>query len=241
MRSGRLPTHSGDMSDLQLDVRRARRLTGSAWWAVATGVSGIVANVLLVIFFALSAPYGLALPAFAWSGSANDVAVAIQFATFIPVGVGLARYLPDTQLISVATVVGVVAMTCVAGLQALLVANLLSFDEMRLVIPAMAVVFGWLVVVSSAGHRHRCLPRMVTRSGLLLGATFLVGMVLFGSAALMSQALVGRVALLVPGIVLGAIGWFGLPVWPLLLARRVFAPPGKPSEITSGTNKGGAS
>ena len=197
--------------------------TASAGWAFGCAVAGLIANVLLIMFFALSAPYGAGLPAVDWSGTANDVMVAVQFGTFVPVALGTAVRLPRSRAVVGTTVVGIAAMLMVTVLQLLLVLGALSFEvQIELVMPAMIVVFVWLITVNSVAHRHRSLPCVITRSGLLIGAAFLVGMVFYGAAQLMTEGTFGRLAILAPGIFFGALGWLALPAWPWLMSRRVF-------------------
>jgi hypothetical protein len=40
-----------------------------------------------------------------------------------------------------------------------------------------------------------------------------------------------QLAFVVPGLIIAAPGWLALPVWPLVLARRVFSKP--PSHISN--------
>ena len=208
------------VSTTRLSEANRAPLRGVAGWGSACGIAGLIANVLLIVFFALGAPYGLALAAFEWSGSANDVMVAVQFGLFVPVATGLARCLPRSAAMRVATTVGVTAMAGVVVLQVALVVGVLEFDvQVRLVLPMMSLVFVWLLVLCSTAHRSRLLPRPLTRLGLLVGAAFLVGIVLYAASALLARGSVAQGVLLVPGIVLGTVGWLGLPLWPLLLAR----------------------
>ena len=76
-------------------------------------------------------------------------------------------------------------MVAVAILQLLLVAGVLEFDVQ--VVPVVAtflVVYAWVIAVSSTGHRHGTLPRSVTRFGLLLGASYPVGLVIAAAGLL---------------------------------------------------------
>jgi hypothetical protein len=68
------------------------------------------------------------------------------------------------------------------------------------------------------GHRSGTLPRSVTRFGLLLGASFPLGLLIMtpGLLGWGSPAQLAWVA---------ALGWLALPVWPLVLARRVLNRP----------------
>ena len=201
-------------------------------WALTSGITGLVANVLLVLFFLLAQPFGLNGPLaepgqdFMWLGSANDVVIIVQFLTFIPVALALRRWLPPTRSVRLVTAAAVVAMAAVAILQLLLVIGVLEFDvQVVLVAATFLVVYAWMIAVSSTGHRHGTLPRSVTRFGLLLGTSYPVGLVIAAAGLLFPSGSATQLAFVVPGVVIAAIGWLGLPVWPLVLARLVFSKP----------------
>jgi hypothetical protein len=207
-----------------------QRTAGPALLALTSGITGLVANVLLVLFFLMGQPFGVDGPLaeagqdFMWLGRANDVVIIVQFLTFIPVALALRRWLPPTRSMRVATAAAVGAMMAVAILQLLLVAGVLEFDvQVILVVAMFLVVYAWVITVSSTGHRHGTLPRSVTRFGLLLGVTFPVGLVIAGAGLLFPGGSPAQLAFVIPGVAIAAIGWLGLPVWPLVLARTVFS------------------
>jgi hypothetical protein len=209
-----------------------QRTAGPVLWALTSGITGLLANVLLVLFFLLARPFGVDGPLaeagqdFMWLGSANDVVIIVQFLTFIPVALALGRWLPPTRSMRVATAAAVGAMVAVAVLQLLLVAGVLEFDvQVMFVVATFLVVYAWMIAVSSSGHRHGTLPRSVTRFGLLLGTSYPVGLVIAAAGLLFPWGSAAQLAFVVPGVVIGAIGWLGLPVWPLILARLVFSKP----------------
>jgi hypothetical protein len=209
-----------------------QRITGPARWALTSGITGLAANALLVLFFLLAQPFGVNGPLagagqdFMWLGTANDLVIVVQFLTFIPVALALRGWLPPLQSVRLATAAAVGAMVAVAILQLLLVAGVLEFDiQVMLVVATFLVVYAWVIVVSSTGHRHGALPRSVTRFGLLLGVSFPVGLVIGAAGLLFPWGSPAQLAFLIPGVAIAAIGWLGLPVWPLVLARLVFSKP----------------
>ena len=108
----------------------------------------------------------------------------------------------------------------------LLVIGVLKFDvQVVLVAATFLVVYAWVLAVSSTGHRHGTLPRSVTRFGLLLGVSYPVGLVIAAAGLLFPSGSAAQLAFVVPGAVIAAIGWLGLPVWPLVLARLVLSKP----------------
>ncbi|MFP5283854.1 MAG: hypothetical protein ACLGIF_10440 [Actinomycetes bacterium] len=194
--------------------------------ALATGVLGLAANVLLTLFFLLAEPFTGHTNRFSWLGPANDVVLVGQFAAFVPVALALRRRLPATRVSQIFTGAAVLAMAAVIVLQLLLVAGLVDFDlQVVLVSAAFLVVFAWVFAVSSIGHRSGTLPRLVTRAGLLLGALYPVGLLVAAPGLVFTWGSAPQLAFVLPGVALGSIGWLGLPVWPLLLARHVFSQP----------------
>jgi hypothetical protein len=209
-----------------------QRTAGPVLWALTSGITGLVANVLLVLFFLLAQPFGVSGPLaepgqdFMWLGSANDMVIVVQFLTFIPVALALGRWLPPTRSMRIAMAAAVGAMVAVAILQLLLVAGVLEFDvQVVLVVATFLVVYVWLIAVSSTGHRHGTLPRSVTRFGLLLGVSYPVGLVIAAAGLFFPSDSAAQLAFVVPGAVIMAAAWLALPLWPLVLARLVFSKP----------------
>jgi hypothetical protein len=203
-----------------------QRTTGPQVWAITSGITGLAANLLLVLFYLLAQPFGGMRQNFTWLGSANDWVIVVQFLALVPVALALPSWLPPTRSVRLATAVAVVAMVGTAVLQLLLVAGVLGFDvQVWLVVPLFLLIYGWVLVVSSSGHRHGTLPRPVTRFGLLLGVCFPVGLLVAAAGLPFGWGSVAQLAFGIPGIVIGAASWLALPVWPLLLARLVFNTP----------------
>lgn len=101
--------------------------------------------------------------------------------------------------------------------------------QVRYVMGFLVVLYGWLLAVSSIGHRANALPRSVTRFGLLLGVSWpaallltLAGLLIGGVDLSAQQFGMPGVLLVIPAVILGFINWLALPVWPLLVAATVF-------------------
>lgn len=200
-----------------------QRIGGPRLWAWASGIAGLLANLLLVLFFLLARPFSEVHNSFGWLGTANDWVMVVQFLAMIPVAVALRRWLPPTRLVQVITAIAVVAMVIVAVLQLLLVAGVVEFDvQVLLVVAAFVPVYAWVFLASSVGHRTTALPRSVTRFGLLLGASGPLALLITAAGYLIGSASGHPVAAVAPGLLLGALSWLALPVWPLILARLVF-------------------
>jgi hypothetical protein len=201
-------------------ARRTAADTRARWSALVSGAAGVVANVLLVLFFALAAPFSAEPSALSWLGPANDWVMVPQFLALVPVALAVGRRLPARRSMVAVTAVGGTAMAATAVAQLLLVTGLLAFDiEVVLVVAAMLLIYLWLIAVSLAGHRSATLPRPVTRIGLLLGTSVPAGAALVAAGLLVPEP--ARWALFVPGLAIGGAGWLALPVVPLLIARHV--------------------
>lgn len=189
--------------------------------ALVSGLAGVAANVLLAAFFVRAA--GLGLAQHGWLGTANDALVMLQFLALVPVAVALPSWLPPVRSVRIATAAGVVGMGLVAVLQLLLILRVLTFDlQVLLVVAAFLPVYGWVLAVSSAGHRSGALPRSLTRFGLVQGVGFPVGLVIFAAGLPFGWGSNAQLPFAVAGGVLAGLSWLALPLWPLLLARQVF-------------------
>lgn len=185
-------------------------------WAVLSGLAGLVANVLLILFFALARPWADELSPFGWLGPANDALVVVQFAALVPVALAVHARLGGRPGRG-ATAAGVAAMAGVVVLQLALIAGLLTFEvQVWAVLVCFAVTFGWVLAASRAGRG--VLPRSAVRLGTTVGAGFLAGLALAGAGMLLPPG-PGRYVLWGLAGVAGVVGWLGFPVWPLLLAR----------------------
>jgi hypothetical protein len=220
--AGWLPT---DPDDVLTTVHLSEQRIGApSQWAWISGIAGLVANVLLALFYLLAQPFSEVQNSFGWLGTANDWMITVQFLAMVPVALDLRRWLPLSRLVRVSTAIAIAAMVAVAALQLLLIAGVLDFDvEVLPVVATFLLVYAWVFLVSSVGHRHGLLPRAVTQFGLLLGAAFPLGLLITAAGYLIGSAFGHPFAFASPGIVLGALGWLALPVWLLMLARLVFS------------------
>jgi hypothetical protein len=193
-------------------------MTRTPRWAVLSGIAGLVANVALILFFALSRPWTSEVSGFAWLGPANDATIVVQFAALVPVALAAGARLGLARGV---TATGVAAMVAVVALQLVLLAGLLAFDvQVWAVTVCLAVTFGWVLAASRTGRAAR--PRSVVRLGTTVGAGFLAGgAVLALGLALPAGSPVQYVVCGLGGLA-ALVGYLGFPVWPLVLARTVF-------------------
>jgi hypothetical protein len=192
-------------------------MTSAPRWARVSGVAGLVANVVLILFFALARPWTTGGGA-AWLGPVNDVALVVQFAALVPVALTVHARL---HLGRTVTATAVAAMVVVVLLQLALLTGLLAFEvQVWAVTAGIAVTFGWVLVSSRAGRA--ALPRPVVRFGTTVGGGFLAGGAVVALGLLLPSGSVAQYAVCGLGGLVGLVGWLGFPVWPLVLARTVF-------------------
>src|SRR4051794_41949355 len=107
--------------------------------ALISGATGIAANVLLALFFALAEPFADSPNGAAWLGPANDWLMVPQFLALVPVATAIGRRLPATRWVRVLTLAGVAAMAGIVLAPLALVLGALSFDvQIGFVVAAVA-------------------------------------------------------------------------------------------------------
>ena len=195
----------------------------AACGAVIGGVSGIVANLALMGFFALSRPWQPATQ-WAWLGPANDVTGAVSTAALIPVVIYLDRVLPRNRLLTVfgtAGILGMAGLTVVAPLMLSGVVTLMvQFVVAGVALPAM---FGWLLVVNRVGRREGVFPVALANFGERVGVAALVATGIAGMALVVPPGSVPQNVLLGIAAIVGLPAYVAFPVWPIRLARTVLA------------------
>lgn len=224
-----------------------------ARFALAAGVLGLIANSLFVAFWLITYPYWFDLT-WGWLGPASDTVGIGMLLTLIPVVIGVRRLLPPSRTLTALTSAVAVALASMAVLQLAGTQGLLEWGVlMRIVVALLVPVYGWLILVNSVAHRTDALPRSVTRLGLVLGVLWPAGLLLMLAGLLLGGSdpdylefgLPGGL-LMAPGMLLGALGWLALPVWPLLLGRtalrrpRVGPPAGSSAPVESSATDRGA-
>lgn len=199
------------------------RLLGSVdRWALVAGVTGCVANGLLLTLWTVAIPGNAA---YEWTVPANDVTGAVATAATLPVVFGLTRHLGDTtglRFLARAAVGGGVAMVVSAGL---LVAGAISFEAGfvagAIYIPAL---FGWTYAAGRAARRTGRLTPRLAFGAEALGLATLVAMPLAGVAALLPPGSGLRYAVGAACLGPGLAGFVGHPLWLLGLSRHLASP-----------------
>jgi hypothetical protein len=189
-----------------------------ARWALLSGVLGVIANLLLIAFYALSQPWQPGERPYGWVGATNDVFVTAQYAALVPVGFALRAALQRHQLRWVAWL-GIAAMMLVVLLQALLLVGVMKFNVEGIAVSlCLAVAFGWMLAVVRTGNRERVFSGRLATFGTALGVTFVMGLALVGLALLLPKWSVPQYAAFGIGGAFGLFAWLGFPLW-LVWAR----------------------
>ena len=201
----------------------------AAGFAYATGATGILANVFLIVFYAL---FGLQAgrpdaqsslgSATELAGSASDLVGSLATAFMIPVTLALARYLPQRRAARFTQAVGLMAMAILTVGGPLLVLGVLAFEvETPIAMAAWIILSLWLLLVNRWLRLAVALPVRLARLGELLGAGTLAGYVVVGLGLLLPWMSWAQLVVFGIGVLIGLPAWLGIPVWFVLLGRHL--------------------
>ncbi|NUT33329.1 MAG: hypothetical protein HOV79_09660 [Hamadaea sp.] len=184
--------------------------------ALTSGVVGFVADVFLVLYYAVAKPWQ-ENPAESWFGTANDVLIIVQFGLLAVVVLGLARAVgaPRVRPWSIAAAL---ACAVVVLLQALFVAGVFTFGAVVVPVSLGCIVtMIWAAVVSRPARAAGVISATAAALGRALGillpaalAVFAIGFAVTAAADI-SWAWVAGAA---PAFAL----WFVLPLWTAAVA-----------------------
>jgi hypothetical protein len=214
-------TATDDLTLLSPSEAAAYHDPRGARWAYAAGITGTAANVLLLGFFALAPSAGTGNPL----GPANDLVGSASSALTIPAAIAIGRCLPhrrSARILQRATLVALAA-SAVAG--PLLVSGTLPFPVTTTVsIAAFGVTVGWIGATSGWLHRSSILPRRTARLGQATAGGAFLGLGLAGASFLLPEQSLAQLSLMVPGFALAAASFIAVPIWFLLVGRRLDRP-----------------
>jgi len=199
-------------------------------WGLVAGVTGLLANVLLVVLFTTPAD-----GQYAWTGPANDVVGDVSSLVLIPVAVGLLAVCGNRRGLGAITWLAIVAMATMTTVSMLMVLGLVSFaaatDSAYI---GMIFLFGWVFAVGRAGRASGRLPCQVARCGAALGAAGLAGAALLtASAPMPAHSLIWNITF--GAGLLTAIPVALFPVWLIVLSCRL---PGHVLAASAGREEG---
>ena len=178
------------------------------WSALASGVTGLVADLFLVLFYLFF--FGFDTGAFL--GTVNDVLMVVQYVALVPVVLALGRSNRASSGARRWTLVGLVATVAVIVLQVALLAGL-PF-ELQVVPVSLSSVAA--MVWAGGISRTAALPTAVARLGRLLLVALPVAIAAFAvgfAVTLVSGVSWAWIAGGLPGLVL----WFLFPMWTVRL------------------------
>ena len=136
--------------------------------AIFTGIVSAIGVVFLIVMFACFATKNTELGL--RFGLINDICVALQYLLTIPIALALYQILlaDNPTLMRLVTIVGVIAMLLVVGLQLLLIFEVLAFEQQVLWL-SLAMILGvgsWLVITGVAARSTGRLPNSLLISSL---------------------------------------------------------------------------
>jgi hypothetical protein len=193
----------------------------TAYLAYAAGATGILANLLLIAFFALQAGHpddGFSL------GSANDIVGSLATAFMIPVALSLGGRLPQRRAARFTQAAGLTAMALLSVGGPLLVLGVLAFEVATPIAMAAWIILSlWLLLVSRWLRLSAALRVRVARLGEFLGAGVLAGYLVVGLGLLLPWMSWAQLVVFGAGVLIGLPSWLGIPVWFLFLGRHLAA------------------
>ena len=186
-------------------------------WGLLAGVTGVVANLLLIALYALAVP---GMEEYDWTGPANDVIGGIvSTLALIPVALALRQLLNGGTLLNLATGLVVLALLTIAALSLLLVTRVIPFEVQGPGAGAASVLlFVWVALVGRAGAGGE-LPRWSARWAMAIGIAAIAGALLVGVSLLLPAESTPQYVVGGAGLVLVVPAWLSFPVWLILLSN----------------------
>jgi hypothetical protein len=196
------------------------RRTGSG--ARLAGTVGVIANVILLGYFATYAAGSAAAGARSLLGPASDLTGSLFGALLIPVAVAVGRELPQTIAVRAREILGIVAMAALAAGGVLLRVGLASFEvATALSIIGTLGVAAWVALTARGLGSTATVSMRTSRLGQVLGGGELAGVAVAAAGLAFPSGSAAQIAVLAVGLVPAFICWFAVPVWVLLLAEDV--------------------
>ena len=154
------------------NLKKQRQLLGYAGWsAYVSGTATIVTFVSAILFFSLGQPFG----------TLNDIASVFQLSFMLPLALILDRlFRPHSPTLSfLAAVLGMSGMLVGAGVQSLLVAGAITYQQTVPFLHFGSAIGGWLVLSSYLSLSTHLFPRGLAWAGLLAGVGYVMTVVGF--------------------------------------------------------------
>ncbi|MGB7981468.1 MAG: hypothetical protein WCF36_11830 [Candidatus Nanopelagicales bacterium] len=104
-----------------------------------------------------------------WAGPANDVVGAVASAGMVPMALGMSACLGRPRSLVVATWAAVGAMVINVAASVLLLRDIIPFTAQAAAVPAVAIIFGWLLLVGRVGRAPRRLTAELSTAVVTIG------------------------------------------------------------------------
>ncbi|MBT2518340.1 hypothetical protein J7E29_12910 [Streptomyces sp. ISL-90] len=187
-------------------------------FAYTAGLVGIITSIALGLMYGIEIPITTSPRVF---GPLSDLGGGLYNLLVIPVVVQLHRRLPVSAASRFALVVVVVLLVAGAAGSFLLVARVLDFVPATIAaVAALAALAVWLVAAGVKLGKRGDVRRLPAKSGVLMGAAFLVGASVVGLGFLVPGGWMQWVVFSLGGF-LGLVGWVGTPIWFLVAGRAL--------------------
>lgn len=188
-------------------------------WGLVAGVTGVVANLLLIALYALALP---GVGDYDWTGPANDVMGVVSSAAIIPVAFALRDLVGGGALVRWLTMATAAALALTVVLSLLLVTDVIPFEAQAAgAIPVIVVLFVWLGLIGRAGAASEALPGWAARTAMAMSVLMVAGMAIGAGALALPWESAAQYIVFGAAAVIGAPGYLGFPVWLIVLSGRL--------------------
>lgn len=168
----------------------------------------------LVLLFALVPPMSGNQGEWTWLAAAIDVTGVVFAPAHALAATSLVAVLPRNRPVRAMTVVCIAAVAVIALATVLLLAGAVGFDvQLALSLPAVAVIFAWLAMVSTLGLTTGTLPPAIAKWGRVMGMALVAAVVIAVAGAALPEDSVPQVAAYSLAGAMGVPCWLSYPVW----------------------------
>ncbi|GAA1999491.1 hypothetical protein [Microbacterium ulmi] len=187
-------------------------------WTGLAGAMLAAAGIVLVLFFVLAMPFGVARAQWAWLGPVNDWLSVLAAGPWIVATLLLAQRARMTGawwIFTGAVVIGIVAMTIVTVL--MLAGRATLAVQYVAAVPTIALAILWAVFATRLAVGRAFVPPWIAVLAVVLATAFVIAFVLIGASSALPQG-PGRTALWLVGGAVGLVVYVGYPALWLCIA-----------------------
>ncbi|GAA1759506.1 hypothetical protein [Agromyces humatus] len=197
---------------------RIPRRTALRRWAFTTGYLGLASALALALFFALADPFGAELRTWYWLGPANDVLSVVLALAQIVAALLLWRALAPSATLAALAVVMSLATAYLAVTTVRMLMGLATLDDQYVAaIPAIALMFGFLVAAGLVGLRRDRMCHRLARWAVAIGSAGGAALLVFAIGFLLPAGSAGQWTVFIIGGIAGAFAYVAYPVWWLVV------------------------